>query len=55
MKIQIYTDDGYKQVDLDHVIDEIDITEVIKLLFENKVLSTDDVNSLLPPGFEVVE
>jgi hypothetical protein len=54
MKIQIYTDDGYQQCDLDHVADEIDITEVIKLLFKNKILSEEDVNLLLPKGFEVV-
>lgn len=55
MKIQIYTDDSYRQVDLDHVVDEIDTVQLIELLFKNKVLSVSDVNSLLPSGFEVVE
>lgn len=55
MKIQIYTDDGYQQVDFNHVADEIDVVQLVELLHKNKVLSTSDVNSLLPEGFEVVE
>ena len=55
MKLQIYTDDGYKQVELEHVEADIDVVALIDMLYTKKILSAYDVNQLLPVGFEVVE
>ena len=55
MKIKIYTDDGNKEFDLDHVADDMDATELISILYEKKIITAEEVNSILPDGFTVVE
>lgn len=55
MKIQLYTDDGYREFDLECVKDELDIVELIEILHDRKVLSSEDINRILPTDFEVVE
>ncbi len=55
MYIQIYTDDGYRQYQLVHVAHDIDIDALIRILYEKGILTTSDINGLLPPGYEVVE
>jgi len=54
MNIQTYTDDGHRQYDLSHVNDQISVSELIEILYQNKVLTVKDVNALLPLGFEMV-
>ena len=55
MKIKIYTDDGNREFDLDHVADDMDATELISILYEKKIITAEEVNSILPDGFTVVE
>ena len=53
MEIQTYTDYGYQQVPLETV--ELDMIDLVGLLYDKKILSADDINSVLPSGLEVVE
>ena len=55
MKIQIYTDDGYQQLDIDHVSEDLDVGSVIETLYDKGLLTAEEVNTMLPSGFEVVE
>ena len=55
MKIKIYTDDGNREFDLDHVAGDLDATELISLLYDKGVITAEEVNSILPDGFTVVE
>lgn len=54
MKMQTYTDDGYKPVDISQVEIEMTTIELIELMYDKKLLSALDVNTLLPSDIVVV-
>ena len=48
MELQTYTDDGERSVDLNNV--DFDVHRVVEMLHDKKILTDDDVNSILPGG-----
>lgn len=54
MKVQEYTDDGYREV---QGFDSTDVTcyDIIETLYDKGLLTAEEVNAMLPSGYEVVE
>ena len=54
MKVEIYTDDGYVESGICNIELNINIGELVEMLYQKKILSESDVNSILPSGCQVV-